>query len=391
MSRFGIGVLLLAMGFPSAEAWAQKSARYQQATPTPAPQQHPRQFGPSQRGYGGINYGAYGGHHFNGHHGAHGGHYFNGYPGAHLSSYGYNTYFNYGGFGLDYGFANQGFSPFPSYTPPVPPVIYGFPPVIGYNPLTDPTLNVPRLGGGLGLNTPVETDPLPLVSTPEAKLKSVRAQAQGDNWLRQQEFHKAFDRYKAAVSEAPDRGEAHVRLAVAYAALGHLDLAVRQLKRGIAADPQLTAKAEPLSKIYGEGNSIAQSAMIHKATLWAKDDIRDPDRLFLLGVLLYLQGDERAKILLETGMLIEGGSDHFRSFLLAVENNPLNATEQAAGEAIPALPDVTDPAPAPETPNPELPVIREEVPPLPAPPASAPEDSSESPMSSGPALPSPNR
>lgn len=280
--------------------------------PTQAHYQYQKQYGKPWHGYGGITANVGRG-------------YANGYPVGQFSSYGNNSYYNYGGCDLGYGglVPAPGYPLFPNYTPPIPRVIYGYPPVLGYNPLNNPAPNLP-----LNRNIPpVENAPLniapapngnplpPLASSPEAKLKSVRAEAQGDMWFQKQEYHKAFDRYKAAVAEAGDRGEAHLRLAVCYAALNHMDLAARQLKRGIAADPRFARDADALNKIYGAGNQIAQSEMVHRAALWLKEDIRDPDRLFLLGAFLHLQQDERAPILLKTGLAVQGGGDHFREFL----------------------------------------------------------------------------
>jgi hypothetical protein len=295
---------------------------------------------------------------------------------------------------LGYGggiIASPGYSTFFGYTAPVPPVINGYPPVLGYNPFNNPQPGPLDFGGDLGLNQPLNlpqvpgANLLPPISTPDAKLKSVRAQAQGEVWFKQQEYHKAYDRYKSAVAEAQDRGEAHLRLAVCYAALGHLDRAVLQLKRGLAVDPQFLASADSLGELYGPGNAIAQAAMVHKATLWAKDDIRDPDRLFLLGSLLYLQGDERAPILLETGLALAGGGDHFRSFLIAAQNAPMESSDRSA----PVNPQVIDQAPAPGSNNPSAP--NPVLPPLPLPPDSDAGASPQTPLPTGPDLPPPNR
>ncbi len=315
MGRFGIAVLTVAIGFPAAKAW---------------PQNHHHHHA---NGGGGNSWDGLFGH----------SHLRNPNLNINVGSYGYNaySYFNPYANGV---IAGPGYAPFLTYyTPPVPRVIYGFPPVLGNNPLAPPVFNglqfnnVPQFNNNfLGWNQPPNPLPVPAgkvfppVSTAEAKLKSIRAQAQGDMWFQQQEFHKAFDRYKTAVSEAGDRGEAHLRLAVCYAALGHPDLAARQLKRGLAADPQFAAKADSLKTIYGNTNAIAQSAMVQKAMKWVKEDIRDPDRLFLLGALLYLQGDERATVFLETGMELASGGEHFQSLLTAVQDNPIKAQNQVA-------------------------------------------------------------
>ena len=347
MGRLGIAILLALVWAISGEAFAfsHKTVRYPRvygATgrpygPTQAHYQYQKQYGRPWHGYGGITApqsAAVGHYHVHG------------YPGGHFS-YGHGAY--YGGCGFGYGgvISSPGFAVFPTYTPLVPNVIYGYPPVLD-NPLMAPFPNLTRLADPQEVNPQVINpqlpapagNPLPVASTPEARLKSVRAQAQGDLWFQQQEYHKAFDRYKTAVAEAGDRGEAHLRLAICYAALGHLDLAARQLKRGAAADPNIAADAKDLASIYGVNNSIAQSTMVHRATLWAKEDIRDPDRLFLLGTLLYLQGNENAPLLLETGMMLQGGGEHFQSFLAAAKTAPVKTETGSADGKGPVKPKV---------------------------------------------------
>jgi tetratricopeptide (TPR) repeat protein len=385
MGRYGIAILLLFWGFPAANAWSQTvhyprvyGATGHLSGPTQANYQYQRQYGHPWNGQGGItaNLNTYGGSYF-----------VNGYPGSYNLSYGSNAYSYFGAVGVGYGgmYYAPGYSPFPTYTAAVPPVLYGYPSVFANSPLNNPGLTAPLNPNPLGLNplfnaNPIpNANPLPPISSAEAKLKSVRAQAQGDIWFQQQEFHKAFDRYKAAVAEAQDRGEAHLRLAVCYAALGHLDLAARQLKRGIEVDPQFTAKADSLGKIYGPGNAIAQSAMVNKATLWAKEDIRDPERLFLLGALLYLQGDDRAPILLETGMALAGGGEHFRSLLAAA---PIELPQPAPAGGQNSAPQVIDQAPAPQPANPVNP-NGGVLPPLPAP---ATGDAPQNSLPAGPEL-----
>ncbi len=378
MGRYLLLVCFATFWFPTERAWSQtgRTIRYPKVYgptgrpygPTQAYYQYQKQYGRPWHGYGGLTakVGSSVGLNF-----------VNGYPAGGLS-YGYAAYYspgfcNYGygsgyGYGYGGGINGLGYNPFFSYTPNVPPVINGYPPVLGstLNPLP---YNAPL---NPGFTLPVNPAPIasaparPVASTPEAKLKSLRAQTDGDMWFKQQEFHKAFSRYKTAVSEASDQGEAHFRLAMAYAALGHFDLASRQLKVGAAFDPKMTSKVQPLSKLYGAGNAIAQDAMMRRATLWVKEDVRDADRLFLLGVLLYMKGDERASILLETGLQLDGG-DHLRSFLLASNiKTEANRQRTPANNSPTPAPQVINQAPLPQrnrqNPNNNI------VPPLPAPP-----------------------
>jgi hypothetical protein len=142
--------------------------------------------------------------------------------------------------------------------------------------------------------------------------------------------------------------------------------------------------------MFGPTNGIAQSAAVRRATLWAKEDIYDPDRLFLLGVLLYLQGDERAVIPLETGLTMTGG-DHFRGFLAAANTNPLGTPAEAQVDAQNPGPEAIDQTPAPPAQDPMNPNPDEALPPLPLPAEPSSEEDSTRPLPSGPEFSLPNR
>lgn len=299
------------------------------------------------------------------------------------SGFGYGP-FDYGpGPGLygGYYFGPEGFLPPPAYGPPPP-----FPmpdPWLEPNPFAVPI--DPLLPGDPGWNHPwavepaAEPAPQPVAeSTPAARLKSIRAQARGDLWFRRQQYHHARDRYKTAVQDAGDRPEARVRLALTHAALGSYGSAVRELKIALQLNPALPSVGESLDDLFGPDNQMAKLSLISRVSAWVRQDLRDPDRLFLLGALLYFNGDaEKAMPLLEAARRFGGPAEHVQAFLDPVEPvEPDTAAHEPAAD--PPQTDRDDP-------------IDFLVPPLPDPPGedqpNAPPAAAEERSPSGPVLP----
>lgn len=331
--------------------------------PTQAHYQYEKQYGKPWHGYRGLqsNYAPINNRRFVGGNG--------------FLPFGYQAYFNggcrgnFGGFAVPFsafggvtgppGFAD--FGPTYSYIPMAPLVLQGHPQFIGPNPFDNEVLRGTRLENELRLNAirgALNTRPERIItpSTAAAKQKSLHAQKAGDTWFRKQEYHKAIDRYKTAVSEAEDRGAAHARLAAAYAAIGRFDRAVERIKLGTQSDPDFARKLGTFEKLLGEENKIAKSALMSSATRWTKEDIRDPDRLLLLGMLCRMDGKpDYAKILLDTGLTLSGGAGHFEVMLASAPPVVIQAAPSSSDDGPelkkPAIP-IPAPDPAPPVPTP---------------------------------------
>lgn len=184
-------------------------------------------------------------------------------------------------------------------------------------------------------------------SSPESKIKSLEAQSLGDHWVRQQQWAKAFSEFRKAVSLADDRGEAHFHMGMCLAAMGRHSAAVGYLKRAFYLQPELASNGPSLSMFFGAENDLVRLGTIHKASDWVREDIRDPDRLFLLGCLLHFDRDPRSVEVLEAGLEMAGRGPHFevllRSQLIAppvapgqeLVNNPQNPLDQGqAGQGL---------------------------------------------------------
>ncbi len=215
------------------------------------------------------------------------------------------------------------------------------PRVAGRNPAVGPVPEGPLVGAP----EPVMQRPhafMPAEPTTVAqRQKSLHLQGQGDIWFRQQNYLQAYSRYKQAAAAAADLAAPRFRMAYALMALQRFELAVPELQRGIQLDPQYPLTGESPQQVYGEENRLAAAALPQKVAAWVRQDVRSPDRLFLLGALLMISGDQaRARILLETAAEFGGPNAHLVAFL--------RVSEQPAANASQAAPAVDDRPPVPE-------------------------------------------
>lgn len=172
------------------------------------------------------------------------------------------------------------------------------------------------------------TGAVPVPSTPEAKIKSLRYQAQGDEAFLKQDYARALDRYKAAAGVAKDNGEAFMKAGYSFVALGRFASAIEYFKRGLVVDPLLAATGPTPDELYGD-NQLAWSAHLGRVTRWVREDIRDAQRVFLLGLLLYFDGDTRSREFLEKAWQLSGGTE---TAVVALLSPPKVEGVQVVGE-----------------------------------------------------------
>jgi hypothetical protein len=258
--------------------------------------------------------------------------------------------------GMGYGYGSVGGY---GYWPPYPGGMYagGYAPMPLYmNPYANPVLrdsiieNQVRWGSALPLAAAAPRVHARIrVSSPGQKAKSIHAEAQGDVWMRKLMFLNAYERYKYANQLASDRSEPYFRLAFASAAVGSFDSAVQWVKQGLEFDPAWPAHGERLNTLFGSDNRLAVLSLIERITQWVREDIRDPDRLFLMGVILHFDGDNRASQFFEAAYRLAGSGDHLLAFLQPAAQRPVqNPNGQfqrpATGTAPPAAMEPPDPA-----------------------------------------------
>lgn len=207
---------------------------------------------------------------------------------------------------------------------PAGPLVPAVPQVVAPPFFNNAVMNGSLLENDLRWNQPLQLTPVPdktkkpVPANTAAVLRSLRAQSNGDFLFQRQEYHRAYGRYQKAVREAPERAEAQFRLAFTLTALGLYDSAVAYFKRGLRRDPKWPVNGASLGRIFGRQNQLAKTAMLGRVTRWVRQDIRDPDRLFLLGVLLHFDNHmDKSAVLFETAYRLAGSGDHLKAFLLA--------------------------------------------------------------------------
>ena len=202
-------------------------------------------------------------------------------------------------------------------------------------------------------NIPTPLDEEPVIrsvsgSSRAGKERSKQFQAEGDRWLREGQNVKAYLRYLEAQREAEDRGEIYFRQAFVLVAMGRYSHAVSKLKRGLQVDPKMAQHGQTLDEVYGVENVDQKVDYLQRVADWTNAEVRDPDRLFLMGVLLHFDEDSRAGEFINAAGKLAGRGPHIQAFL-QVPGSPPKEIPAAAIANRRALP----PPPAPRD---ELPV-----------------------------------
>ncbi len=256
-----------------------------------------------------------------------------GYP-----DYGYGGYgFVMGGPGLAIGFGSPG-------------VFYGGYPGLTYGAITYPGAYLPypvpmSQMPGSPLQAPPEAlpaqqnpwnndlpqrkiDPVlrPVVTSPAAsRLRALELQAEGDQNVRIQNWQRAYINYRQAVAVADDLPEAHLRYGIVMAEMNRFDQAANEFRRAVHVDPELPTSQFTLEKLFGPDSKLARGALISRTTAWAEENPSDPNRLFVLAVLLHFDGNSRAQELFSSIVQMTDGAQHAVVFLpRAQEDQPAN-------------------------------------------------------------------
>jgi hypothetical protein len=181
--------------------------------------------------------------------------------------------------------------------------------------------------------------------------KSREIESFGDEQLRNQNWIQAYINYRNAVLTADDLAEPHARLGWACIALKRFSEATQEFKRALAIDPLLGNSGETIETIFGIENPAIRNELVQGVAKWAKEDLRDQDRLFLLGLVLRFNQDSRSGEVIEAAFRIPGPNDH----LVALMTPAVRVIQTA--QTVDLKPQAVVPPPAPQP-----------LPPVPSPP-----------------------
>lgn len=154
-----------------------------------------------------------------------------------------------------------------------------------------------------------------VLSSAAARLKALKLQANGDQYLRKQMWYHANVNYKQAISAADDLAEAHLRYGIALSVLKRFDEALKQFKRAVFINPALARSAVTLESLLGPDSRLIRSSLLIAAADWLEADLGNADRLFVMGVLLHFNQDERAQELFSAALPISGNAAYIAAFL----------------------------------------------------------------------------
>lgn len=306
-----------------------------------------------------------------------------GAPQAGISYPGYWTYNRFSNLG--FGGLNYYYGPLGGYTPyvstPYANTSYGYPtfgPYYSYVPLApvvrqgipwpddlDPAAGQGKGGLGNAARKPPPQELQPNVKifdkqpSPEALRKSLHYQGQGDDWFAKQNYLQAYGHYKQALGVAPTRSEPRFRMAMALVGTSNYSTAVDEIKRAMKADPNWPKTGAALDDLFGAANGLSKNAVLHKVAAWVREDIRDPDRLFLMGVLLHFNADtDKSHTFFEAAYEMSPNPVYAQAFLEAEDDSRANRPAVEPRPQPPVDDDKTSPPPAPARKAPEEPKPR---------------------------------
>ncbi|QDT16059.1 tetratricopeptide repeat protein [Alienimonas californiensis] len=169
----------------------------------------------------------------------------------------------------------------------------------------------------LGDAGPAPNEPRPADERELAE--ALRDERAGDEAFGRLDYRKALAHYRRAAASAPTRGEPLYRAAFARVALGQFVPAAEDLRRALSLNPSLPETGPSLRELFGSDHSIARTAALGGVADWTRQDVRDPDRLFLLGAVMHANDDDRAREIFEAAWRLTGGRPHLRPYLDPVQ------------------------------------------------------------------------
>lgn len=211
------------------------------------------------------------------------------------------------------------------------------------------------------LKNPAQRDFVVRRSSDVQRERSRRFQVRGDKKFSLTDYLGASADYQSAISEASDLGDPRYRFAISLAARSRFDEAVEEMKRATQVDPAWTWNPLSLHVLFGPNNAFEEERVKTRVAEWAARDIRDPNRLFLLGAMLYLDQDPRSQELLEAAERFGGQQHHITAFLA-----PQSGQVPPPGRLIPDPIDQVVPPPQPAAEPVEMDDSPELIPPVPA-------------------------
>jgi len=164
------------------------------------------------------------------------------------------------------------------------------------------------------------------VSNAAAKARAGKLIDAGDKLFAAQKYREALERYKSAVTLAPDLAEIFLRQGFAHVAMGQYESAAKDIRRGLKMKPDWRPDELRLAKLYGD-ELLAKSSHLEALATSLQAAPHDATALYLLGMELYFDGHvERAGPFFVRAAQLGANEDHLLDSFLkatAAANGPL--------------------------------------------------------------------
>ena len=203
------------------------------------------------------------------------------------------------------------------YTPAFGMAAYGPyyypPPATSFVPQGDPVAPADRAVRMQQRNAepaPEPARPEPRAANAEQRAKAGRFINVGDTNFGKQKYLAALDRYRSAVSTAPDVPEAFLRQGFALVALGQYPNATKAFRKGLALRGDWSGSPLRIDQLYEDGR-LAKNGHLENLAKAVEGNPWDANLLVALAVELYFDGQQdRAGVFFARADQLGGNSDH---------------------------------------------------------------------------------
>lgn len=201
----------------------------------------------------------------------------------------------------------------PIYLPPYRyfgyTVVAPLTPPVGYNAPAPVAQPVPQPGPAAPAPAPKPEPAKPKPSHAKQKARAGKFIGFGDANFRKAKYNSAVERYKTAITIAPDMPETYFRQGFVYVAMGYYEKAAAAFRRGLRLRADWSGSPFRLDQIYGPA-ALAKTAHIESLAGAVDANPFDADLLFVLGIQLFFDGQrDRSQLFFERAAQLGGNED----------------------------------------------------------------------------------
>lgn len=180
-------------------------------------------------------------------------------------------------------------------------------------------------------------------STPQDQQEARIWNERGDRLSAEGNFNEAANAYRRSVDIASDQSDSRLKLGVLLALLKRYREAGHEFRASLGIDPQIVERSPSLNLLVGEDRELSIHDLLQSAAQWAREDIRDPERLLVIGTLLLLNDNfQQAAVPLRSAERLSPRDPQISQLLLSLNQRARQGRNPAPPES-----EIGGPTPAP--------------------------------------------